>query len=414
MVAVRPGMLPMLVLAALVPLWLDAPGPGTGSAAAGQGSDDAVVGANSDPFQITAAGHGAIFDVQMRRIALNRDTGLLKQEQLLTALRNRLRGNADADALLAKQAAFLAGRALTIDERIMVNAARTAALAALLKEDAGAPYRQQNALLIRHLRNLVPIRTTARITDLIRGLWPDLIQPAPDTGYMERCRAAGVPIPPDWSASGSRWANQGAVAHNMLFRGAYAGVYTWHDPAVRGACVALARDPRVPNEIPAAGIICQSAMTGAACFWDNSLRSSGTAGIRIDWRTSTLVLKELQDGDQLAENCTECHSGNNAFLVAPDDRTWGKLLRRQLTGVDHGTFSLRVRASTDNSGVPGSGGTARYVPISSQSGWRNLAHAPGCATGCHEANVGILIDRIPPMRPACAQPTVDRCYIDPF
>lgn len=85
-----------------------------------------------------------------------------------------------------------------------------------------------------------------------------------------------------WPAIGSRWANQGAVAHNMLFRSAHAGVYTWHDPAVRGACAALPRDPRTPTEIPAAAIICQSAMTGAACFWDSFQRGSGTAGIRID------------------------------------------------------------------------------------------------------------------------------------
>jgi hypothetical protein len=134
----------------------------------------------------------------------------------------------------------------------------------------------------------------------------------------------------------------------------------------------------------------------------------------------TVRIRDLQDGDSLRENCTGCHTGNNVYLVMPDDPTWAKLLRRNMVGTDHGNFTLRVKGSTDASSPAGSGSTFRYVPISSQAGWTNTVNQPGCANGCHEGanpNVSAYWDSASPrpsMPPACASGGVNNCYVDPF
>lgn len=327
-------------------------------------------------------------------------------------MQQQLGDDPGAKAVLASHAKAMAGLTFAPDARFLINAALIGALAARLEGNEALKYRLQNELLIRNIRQWRKIAISPALQAILDNLLPDLIRPAPDTDYMARCRSAGVPIPPDWAETGTAWVNQGSLGRNLLVPGAYAGVYTYHDRTVRGACVALPRDPISAGSIAAAGIICQSATTGAACFWDNIPRAGGIAATRIDWRGGvTLKIRELQDGDMLRENCTSCHTGNNVYLVSPDDGTWGKLLRRSMAGTDHGNFTLRVRSSTDNSGAPGSGGTARYVPISSQAGWRNRVNAPGCAYGCHE---GPSIAAAVPMPPACAMGGVGNCYVDPF
>lgn len=376
----------------------------------------ASVKADSDPLQIASAGHGMIFDSKMRPIMLDAASAARKQQQLLGAVRQRLAGNADVKQLLADHALTLAQSRFGADEQFLINAALIGALASKLEGNEALKYRLQNQLLIRHIRQLRPLVISSRLQEFLNTMWSDLLRPSPSTTYMTRCRSAGVPIPPDWAETGTAWVNQGALGTNILATGRYAGVYTYHDRTVRGACVALPRDPLMPGATAAAGIICQSATTGAACFWDNISRAGGMAGTRIDWRGGgTLRIAELQDGDILSENCTACHTGNNVYLVSPDDPTWAKLLRRSMDGTDHGNFTLRVRASTDNRGTTG-GSTARYVPISTQAGWRNPINPPVCFGSCHETpsiSAPIL------MAPNCSkQPGApdnhERCYVNPF
>ena len=171
-----------------------------------------------------------------------------------------------------------------------------------------------------------------------------------------------------------------------------------------------------------AGIICQSATTGHACFWDNKLRDDGTPQEEvIGWKGQRLVISELKDGSNLAggpEACTSCHRGNNVFLIMPDDPTWARLLRGPLEGPNTGAFTTRI----ENPNV------ARYIPITTlppRKDWpENLASAGGCAGGCHETpldafpfqKVFELVPTLPPnelMPPRCASPSVDDCYGTP-
>ena len=203
-----------------------------------------------------------------------------------------------------------------------------------------------------------------------------------------------MPVPPDFALSGTAWVKRGALSHNILDSSpsATADVWTWADPAKRGVCIALPRSK--PGTQPLDGIICQSAKTGAACFWDNI---DAATGQRIDWRTETLQISKLKNGTSLSENCTDCHRGNNVFLISPDDTTWAKLLR-PVPGTVDPTLTTQVETSTDNRG-----GRARYFPVTTlagRAGWENVYNSSTTCSGCHERPPSL--PNPPPMPPTCA------------
>lgn len=239
---------------------------------------------------------------------------------------------------------------------------------------------------------------------------------AADTPYMAQCRAQGVPIPPDWAETGTAWELQGNLrtGTNLLRPGQDAFVWTYTDPAVKGACIALPRGSGGAGSL--AGIICQSATTGAACFWDNRKRDD-TDPMRqvptLGWSGKTLIISELKDATNITEPgsgiCPTCHRGDNVFLISPDDPTWAKVLRGPLVTSPGSKFTTRVEASSDNQG-----GHPRYIPISSvaeqpprSGGWGvNTFQAGACSGSCHEQPSVSA----PPMPPACAAGGVENCY----
>jgi hypothetical protein len=212
-----------------------------------------------------------------------------------------------------------------------------------------------------------------------------------------------VPIPPDWDESGKTWQQQGPLTTKLILSGIPAVVWTYSDPAIRGACIALPRGNGAPGS--AAGIICQSATTGKACFWDNKLRSDGPMAPPLGWSGLTLRIGDLRDGSNLSENCTSCHRGNNVFLLSPDDPTWAKVMGRPAPLSP--TFTTRVATSPSDTSL----GHPRYVPVSGQPGWSNVAPSPatGYCNSCHELPA---LTAAPAMPPRCAtSPT--SCNIDP-
>ena len=172
--------------------------------------------------------------------------------------------------------------------------------------------------------------------------------------YLQQCAANGVPLPPDWGPS---WVWQGDLprAKNLLRFGRPTKVYTYEDPNVPGICMAL---PRMINgTIEALGIICQG-KSGKACFWDNRRFPDG-GKIRGPLDMEMKIL-EVQNGNELVENCTDCHRGENVFLIHPG------------TPLDRGTASQS---------------DAWYTPISAQSTWVNpppfLGRGQSTCAGCH-------------------------------
>ena len=129
----------------------------------------------------------------------------------------------------------------------------------------------------------------------------------------------------------------------------------------------------------------------------------------LGWSGQTLVIANLKDGSNLNSACTGCHHDNNVYLIAPDDPTWGRVLRGPLNGTRTGTFTTRVETSSDNTG-----GHPRYIPITTlppRTGWENTFSAGTCAGSCHEQPSTSFTG--PSMPPACAAGGVANCYGTP-
>lgn len=255
-------------------------------------------------------------------------------------------------------------------------------------------------------QSLIPAKT-ANVTVVAEG------------NYLESCRAKGVPIPPDWKSFSLEWQSHGHLNTILLTPNTadevpadeinFAYIWSYAPPQGKGACIALGRNGGTFQ------VICQSATTGYACFWSNDPIASDTK-----WtpETTEVRIASLHDPVQgFAPGtvaCTECHRGNNAFLVAPDDPTWATVLRskdqrpRFTTRVEQspqqGRFLFDSPVKTYPRFVPIGG---KAVPLSNP-----LPTIAGCSGACHEAHYEILEKnhtpdgyvRIPrPMGPNCVR-----------
>gem|GEM_PF-1991895 len=360
---------------------------------------------------IASTGHGKFFDKDMNEVKLDAPLIILIQESMIEEILKA--SPTDPDPVVEEAQDLVDSQTLTIDETILVQSGMIGKLLQDAPEELITRFGWLNTALTSYWLGLHP--------DLIEQLRPeihDLLErlgffkpvSVPETDYMADCRTHRVPIPPDWAESGTPWVSQGTLTQNLLAPGEFAEVWTYSDPTVKGACIALPRGSGAPGTL--AGIICQSATTGHACFWDSKLRDDPNQ-VSLGWKGIQLEISKLADGSNLKENCTGCHRGNNVFLISPDDPTWAKLLRGPLSGPSTGTFTTRVEASSDNRGDH-----PRYIPITTlpeRPGWENpLPSGIGCAGGCHENHV---VPGIPqPMPPNCARPSTtdpSKCYGTP-
>jgi hypothetical protein len=171
-----------------------------------------------------------------------------------------------------------------------------------------------------------------------------------------------VPVPPDFGDP--KWTFQDRLDPNFSFvqdsRNSVAEVWTYTDPNVPGLCVGLPRILNATGGIDLFGIICQSETTGRACFWDNVDRWTNTQ--LTSEQSKHMKIAAIQDGDLLGENCTNCHRGENVFVIHPR------------TAVD-----LRDEFDTDPE-------ADWYKPISSQTIWGNPGPMEGLTrcSGCHQ------------------------------
>jgi len=308
--------------------------------------------------QIAYFGHGMLFDINFNSFEPNQITVDKLQTAVIDVFEQHQFRDIGKDAIgaIAVLKALLEQKDVSNDERIIIRDA----LIFRMRNHTNHKIAKRYSWRIRSLAASYMVRNKDSFTDLrdeITGplrdteYLVDIINDARDTDYMKLCRLFDVPIPPDWNESttesvdnwknaGTRWVDIGEIdAENIILRGPpgeKARIYTYSDPVKRGACVALMRGGGAASQ---AGFICQSATTGAACFWDNLLRNG--SAIPLGWKDKTLVINTLQDGTNLASVCTNCHQGNNVFLIAPDDPAWGKVLRSSAPE----NFTTRVEQS---------------------------------------------------------------------
>lgn len=384
----------VLICALLGAVWLMSCQPGT---------PESTPPPPVSPETIAYYGHGMLLDKNWKELQLDEKTISEIQDAMLTEVMAQSQPDEKKDAIEEAQD-LLKSQQLDIHEAIYLKSALISAYLETAPAVLADRYGWRNSALLSFWWSHMP-EIRQQLLELIRRLV--LIRPS--TGYMDSCRNEGVPVPPDWAETGTAWQRQGTLRDNILQPGAHAEVWTYSDPANRGACVALPRGSGAAGS--PAGIICQSATTGKACFWDNVLRDEvdGIPGEQfVGWSGLTLVISNLKDGSNLNNACTNCHRGNNVYLISPDDPTWSRVLRGPLNGPSTGTFTSQVETSSDNRG-----GHPRYVPVSGQPGWDNpFSATTGFCTTCHEQPV---VTQVSAMPPACAAPPTNpnTCYGTP-
>lgn len=307
--------------------------------------------------RIAHAYHGMLLNKDLKEIKL--DSSLITEMQdsmiddVLKAGNEETRKNG---AALVKE--VLSAEKLDGNTSILIKSGIIGKLLEQAPDTLKAKYAWRHALIRSRLRELIDssvvLELRPEILELLRrrGIFDHIFVPGLESAYVADCRASRVPIPPDWG--NAQWLFRRDLEPQYDFlSGGGTKVYTYND--VNGVCFAL---PRSSSGLM--GIICQSESTGKACFWDNI---DSTTGRRVDWRTSPVVIANLQNGSDLAENCTECHRGKNVFLIHPGS-------------------ALDVPLDIDPS--------IRYTPIG-QSAWSNpgpLFSSPGIACyTCHEIPV---------------------------
>ncbi len=133
------------------------------------------------------------------------------------------------------------------------------------------------------------------------------------SAYVAACQANGVPTPPDWGSA--QWVSQGVLGTDFLGSTPVAEVFSVTSNSPAGVCMALPRS--TGNIIQLLGIICMSKSTGKACFWDNQ---SNDEQFLIPMG-APIPLSLFAGGAELdggtGGECTQCHAGENPFIVHP-------------------------------------------------------------------------------------------------
>ena len=133
--------------------------------------------------------------------------------------------------------------------------------------------------------------------------------------YLAECTANFVPTPPDWGTS--QWVSQGILsdAEEFISEEREAEVFTFQSSAPEGVCIALPRSDG--DDIELLGIICQGKASSKVCFWDNQEEDEQ---FTID-KGDVVPISDFAGGADLDGGtggvCTECHAGENPFIIHP-------------------------------------------------------------------------------------------------
>jgi hypothetical protein len=138
--------------------------------------------------------------------------------------------------------------------------------------------------------------------------------------YVRACAAAGVPTPPPVFSAG--WVNRGALSKPFIIPGKTAELMYFASAQPEGACLALPRYPPGSDQADVFGLICVGKYSRNACFWDNPKGKTFQKDVPVP-------LSEFVGGVDLVANaqgvCTDCHAGENPFVVHPDDAPFSGL-----------------------------------------------------------------------------------------
>ena len=285
---------------------------------------------------IAAVGHGAVFGLQGEEIVLS-ETFIRSAQAYYLA---RFEGELPAE--LAGQ--YDEQRQLLISElgeagfpEGLLDSWLIDLLIGLTQPLDAAAMRSKNAFLRMGYGKIFEgvYELPQSVVDMLEAGGVLLPSPDPVNGalaYIEECRDADVPIPPDWGTPG--WGlevepTDDYLNAGMLLEGVFAApgyevrVWTYESQSPPGVCIALPRWSG--NRIALLGIICLGTESSNACFWDQAPARPGEPRAvldPVDARGQVVPLEQFVSGPELARGwdggtCSDCHAGENPFVVHP-------------------------------------------------------------------------------------------------
>lgn len=279
----------------------------------------------SETDPVLAVGHGAIFDASGKEIDPTPAFTIEAQRFYLKSIYQRSKPQQRA-RFNDLQKNLQEAQPQSDAERIVMNAALLAWLNDATKTEGAAHAASKNAALLSRFARLRDgeLVATGDLAGVIRREFLGVLQRqgmlkflsatlAGGREYVEECRKAGVPIPPDWGSP--NWQSRGLLTTKFISAGIDAEVFAFESEAPRGVCFALPRSQG--NTISLLGIICLGTDTSKSCFWDNQ-RNKMQFPIQ---KNTAVPLSDFAGGADLAGGtggvCTDCHAGENPFVVHP-------------------------------------------------------------------------------------------------
>ncbi len=274
--------------------------------------------------------HGEVLDANLEPIELDEETLGLILDSMLELLWETAEPAAIEELGLRPEAVASIEAAGAVRLAVQAGVARALVEASLPEIQESWAWRQQ---LVQEAVFMLPLWAELELLTL-----EDLLVPSPLheilprfrvpyvyylpkgglPSYNDLCAGQDVPRPPDWPDP--RWQPEGKLG--LQFGGGKIYIFSYHQPGKPGACIALQR--WLPNrqtgvvEIAALGVICQSAVSGKACFWDNLMLDPKTKQVKpIRGQSIRMEMGKVRNGSNLASPCTHCHKGENVFLIHP-------------------------------------------------------------------------------------------------
>lgn len=154
--------------------------------------------------------------------------------------------------------------------------------------------------------------------------------------YVQECIEAGVPVPT--SMYGEQWTNLGELENEFISQFNADGVEMRAEVLIHvstnpeGFCLALPRYlvRGAGNEAELFGVICLGTRRSKACFFDNPRGTFFRKNEVIDFRSNFVGGQDLILNNQ--GTCTDCHAGENPYVVHPAKRPFMRILDNNLDG----------------------------------------------------------------------------------
>ncbi|HEX7190383.1 MAG TPA: hypothetical protein VF381_02320 [Thermoanaerobaculia bacterium] len=237
-------------------------------------------------------------------------------------------------------------------------------------------------------------RLDPNLMDVLKNFTPGTIQvlsATTNTGqaYINECSAAGVPIPPTIGVldpnGTAGWKSQGFIpTADQFIVGSPAEVRTYKSTSPAGMCIALPRYTDASlSTVGLDGVICLGQTSSKVCFWDNEMMNnpfSFTSGTHIPIGIPNLAINaaglyqaggaEIPSGGGI---CTDCHAGENPYIIHPNSNLGAGVLMGSLNGPPQNLPTFAVN---------------RYDPLVVASWPQNAlsmspALVPSQCLGCH-------------------------------